>query len=45
MENLRNRIDIKLVRNEKDYFKWTSKPSYMSHQIFGKDLVMMRKCV
>ena len=34
MENLRNRIDVKLVSNEKDYLKWTYKPIYMSHQIF-----------
>ena len=25
MENLRNRIDIKLVYNKKDHLKWTSK--------------------
>ena len=31
MENLSNRIDVKLVSNKKDYLKWTSKPSYMSH--------------
>ena len=24
MENLRNRIDVKLVSNKKDYLKWTS---------------------
>ena len=29
MENLRDRIDVKLVRNKKDYLKQTSKPSYM----------------
>ena len=23
-ENLRNRIDVKLVSNKKDYLKWTS---------------------
>ena len=27
MENLRNRIDVELINNEKDYLKWTSKPS------------------
>ena len=32
MENLRNRIDVKLVNNEKDYLKCTSKPSYMSQK-------------
>ena len=43
MENLRNRIDLKLVNNEKDYLKWTSKPSYMSQKIFYNDLVAIRK--
>ena len=43
MENLRNKIDIKLVSNKKDYLKWTSKPSYMSHKIFDNDLVAIRK--
>ena len=42
-ENLRNRIDVKLVSNKKDYLKWTSKRSYMSHKIFENDLVVMRK--
>ena len=28
MENLRNQIDVKLVPNEKEYLKWTLKPSY-----------------
>ena len=28
--NLRNRTDVKLVSNEKDYLKRTSKPRYMS---------------
>ena len=44
MENLRNRIDVKLVNNGKDYLKWTSKPSYMSKKIFDNDLVTIRKC-
>ena len=34
LENLRKRIDAKLVNNEKGYLKCTSKPSYMSHKIF-----------
>ena len=29
MKNLRNRIDVKLVSNKKDYLKQTFKPSYM----------------
>ena len=43
MENLRNRIDVKLLSSKKDYLKWTSKPSYMSHILFGKDVVMIRE--
>ena len=43
MENLRNRIGVKLVSNNKDYSKWTSKPSYLSHKIFDNDLVATRK--
>ena len=43
MENLRNRIDVKLVSNEKDSLKWTFKPSYMSQKTFGNDLIAIRK--
>ena len=43
METLRKRIDVKLVRNKKDYLKSTSKPSYMLHKIFDNDLVAIRK--
>ena len=39
LENLRNRIDVRLVSNEKDYLKWTSEPSCMWHKISGNDLV------
>ena len=42
MENFRNRINVKLESNKKDYLKWTSKPSYMSHKIFDNDLVATR---
>ena len=27
IENLRNRIDVKILSNKKDYLKWASKPS------------------
>ena len=43
MENLRNRIDAKLVSNKKDNLKWASKPSYMLHKIFDNDLVVVCK--
>ena len=43
MENLRNRIDVRLVNKEKYCLKCTSKPSYMSHKIFDNNLVAVRK--
>ena len=43
VENLRNKIDAKLVSNKKDYLKWTSKPNYMSRKTFENDLVAICK--
>ena len=43
IENFRNRIDVKLVSNKRDYLKWASKPSCMSHKIFDNDLVAICK--
>ena len=43
IENLRNRINVKLVKNEKEYLKCTLKPSYMSHKMFNNNLVATHK--
>ena len=43
MGNLRNRIDVKLVNNKKDYSKCKSKPCYMLHKIFDNNLEVIRK--
>ena len=43
MENLRNRIDVKLKNNQKDYLKWTSKPRYMPQKIFDNNIVVIYK--
>ena len=43
MENVRNRIDVKLVNNKKDYLKCTWKSSYMLRNIFDTNLVVIRK--
>ena len=37
MKNLRKRISVRLVNNEKDYLKHNSKPTYISWKIFDKD--------
>ena len=42
MENSRNRINVRLVNNEKDYLESTSKPRYISHKIFDNNLVAIR---
>ena len=39
MENLRNRIDVKLVSNKRDCLKRTSKSTYMLHKIFDNEFV------
>ena len=37
MESLRKRIDVRLVNNEKDFLKYTSRPTYITHKIFGNN--------
>ena len=37
MENLRKRINVRLVNNEKDFFKYTSRQTYVTHKIFHND--------
>ena len=32
MENLRNRIDVGFLENQKDYVKWMRKLNYMSQK-------------
>ena len=43
MENLKNRLDRRLVNNKKNYLKWTSKPSYVAQKIFDNDLLAIHK--
>ena len=43
MEKVRNRNNVKLVRNEKNYLKQISKLSYLSKKIFKIDLVTIHK--
>ena len=37
MENLRKRMNVRLVNAEKDFLKYTSRPTYITHEIFGKN--------
>ena len=43
MENLRKRISVRLVKNEKDYLKHVSEPSFISQKIFDKHFAAMHK--
>ena len=43
MENLRKRVDVRLITDEKKLLKMASKPTYVSSKIFNKDLVAVHK--
>ena len=37
MENLQKRINVRLINNKKDFLKYTSRPTYITHKTFGED--------
>ena len=37
IENLRKRINARLVNNEKDFLKYTGRPTYVAHKILDKN--------
>ena len=37
MENLRKKINVRLVTNQKDFLKHTSKPTHITHKSFSKN--------
>ena len=37
MENLRKRIKVRLVNNAEGFLKYTRRPTYIAHKIFGKN--------
>ena len=37
IQKLRKRIKVRLVSNEKDFLKYTSRPTYVTHKLFDKD--------
>ena len=36
MENLRKRINVRLLNNEKDFLKYTSRPTHITHKNLDK---------
>ena len=43
IENLRKRVDVKLVTDEKKLDKLTLKPTYVSGKIFNENLIAVHK--
>ena len=43
MENMRKRIKTRKVKTQKDFIKYTSRPTYINHNIFGKRLVAIHE--
>ena len=37
VENLRKRINVRIVNNEKGFLKYTSRPTHITHNIFDKN--------
>ena len=33
VENLRKKINVRFINNEKDFLKYTSRPTYVSHKM------------
>ena len=43
IENLRKRMNVRLVNNEKGFVKYTSIPTYITHKFFGKDYAVIHE--
>ena len=43
MENVRKRINVRLVNNKKDFLNYTTRPNYVTHKLFDKDFAAFMK--
>ena len=43
MENLRKKINVRFVNNKKDFLKYTSKPTYVTHKLFNKNFAAIHE--
>ena len=43
MENLRKRVDVKLVSSESDLLKATASPCFQSHRIMNENLIVVKR--
>ena len=37
MENLPKRINVRLANNKTDFLKYTSRPTHITHKVFGEN--------
>ena len=43
VENLRKWINVRFVNNKKDFLKYTSKPTYVTHKLFNKNFAAIHE--
>ena len=43
MENMRKRIKIRIIKKEKYFIKYASRPTYINHRILGKRLLVINE--
>ena len=43
MENLRKRINVRLLNNAEDFLKYTGKPTYITHNFFNKNFAAIHE--
>ena len=43
MDNMRKRFKIRITKNEKIFLKYDSRPTYIGHKKFGKNLVVIHE--
>ena len=43
MENLRKRISVRSLNNKKNFLKFTSKPTYVTHKLFNKNFAAIHE--
>ena len=43
MENMRKRIKTRIVKTQKDFLKYASRPTYISYKFFGKRLIAINE--
>ena len=43
IENQQKIINVRLVNNEKNFLKYTSRPTHITHKIFGKSYAAIQE--